>query len=256
MGGLQILTRTVFALSVAGLTAPALGADLLPPAPTIELDREEVTELGTGWYLRGDVGYTNYNRPRDVVFSPGPVPLLDGERLEDTFSIGGGIGYQFLNWLRVDATVDHRAGAKFTGTRANPDYAIGYFGERADIESTTLLLNAYLDLGSWSGITPYLGAGIGISGNRITNYVREAFVMPGPAPAGSVLLGPHTSVNLAWALMGGVAVDLGSGFALDVGYRYLHFGDVRTRIDAPGTGTKLNELRAHEARVGVRYLID
>ena len=43
---------------------------------------------------------------------------------------------------------------------------------------------------------------------------------------------------------------------VDLGYRYIHLGDVRTRIDAPGPGIKTDELDAHEIRVGARYMID
>ena len=82
--------------------------------------------------------------------------------------------------------------------------------DRADFESGTILFNAYADLGSWYGITPYVGAGIGVSGNRFTNISREAFVLG--APVGAAVLSPRTTYNLAWALMAGVAIDTGVGF--------------------------------------------
>jgi opacity protein-like surface antigen len=245
---LSVMSAITFGL--AGHSARA--ADLLPPPPILD-EADEVVELGTGWYLRGDLGYVNYDRPRDVGFGiPGELPL-DGERLEKAFSVGGGIGYQVTDWLRTDLTVDHRFGAQFSGTRPNPSYDIGFVRDQADFESTTLLLNGYIDLAYWSGITPYLGAGIGVSGNRFTNVDRDVFV--GGTQVSNIHIGPHTTTNLAWALMAGIAVDVGSGFTLDLGYRYTHLGDVRTQIDA-APGIKTDEIRSHELRFGARYMID
>jgi opacity protein-like surface antigen len=191
--------------------------------------------------------------PRRRLRVPGALPL-DGERLEAAVSVGGGIGYQLANWLRVDATVDHRFGAELSGTRPNPTYAVGSIRDVAEIESTTGLLNAYVDLGSWAGVTPYLGAGIGVAGNRLTNARREAYLLG--EPVGAAVIDTRTTYNLAWALMAGLAVDLGSGFKVDLGYRYTHLGDVRTRVDAPGAGLKVEDLNAHEVRLGARYMIE
>jgi opacity protein-like surface antigen len=236
-----------------GSASAVQAADLLPPAPELNFGGE-VSELGAGWYLRGDIGYVDYQRPKDVGFYlPGVLPL-DGERLESAWSVGGGIGYQISSWLRTDATIDYRFGSEFSGTRPFPTYDLGYVRDRADLESTTLLLNGYVDLGSWSGVTPYVGAGIGVAGNRLTNYTREAYALG--APTGTEFLEPHTTYNLAWALMAGVGIDLGSGMALDFGYRFTHLGEARTRIYGPGPGEKTDELRSHEFRFGARYLID
>src|SRR5688572_16959410 len=101
---------STIALCAAGA---AQAADLLPPAPSLE--GSEIVELGTGWYLRGDIGYVDYVTPRDVGFGLPTVAPLDGERIDKTVSLGGGIGYQFTNWLRADATVDYRFGAEFSG---------------------------------------------------------------------------------------------------------------------------------------------
>src|SRR5215207_10799486 len=85
----------------------------------------------------------------------------------DTYSFGGGFGYQFTNWLRADVTADYRAPAKFSNwssgsyDRGGAQGIRGFNVEKGEFEKTILLANAYLDLGNWYGITPYLGAGIG-----------------------------------------------------------------------------------------------
>ena len=35
----------------------------------------------------------------------------------------------------------------------------------------TFLLNGYVDLGTWSHITPFIGAGVGTSRNTISNLI-------------------------------------------------------------------------------------
>jgi opacity protein-like surface antigen len=109
------------------------------------------------------------------------------------------------------------------------------------------------------------GAGIGLAQNHIKDYVGLGVLYPThpayPAGAtGNFLMDPaplpsKTTYNLAWAVMAGVAVDIGYGFKLDAGYRYAHLGDVKTGYEF-GIGTKLKALDAHEARIGVRYMID
>ena len=246
------LSTLVVILGCAAGT-PAGAADLLPPPPVLE-SMDEVVEIGTGWYLRGDVGYVGYATPKDLGFDLPTSHPLDREQVEETFSLGGGIGYAFTNFLRADVTVDHRFGSELSGTRPIGTYAVGYVRDKADLESTSVLLNAYADLGTWGGVTPYLGAGIGVAGNRLTNISREAYVAG--ALDGSGFLAPHTTHNLAWALMAGAAVSLGAGFQLDLGYRYVHLGAARTRIDGPGEGIRTDAIRAHEFRIGARYMID
>lgn len=234
-------------------TAPARAADLLPPSPTLER-YDEVVEIGTGWYLRGDVGYVDYEKPRYLGFSLSDGALLRPRGVDPTFSVGGGIGYAFTSGLRVDATVDHRFGTGINSTRPLGTYEVGYIHDRADLETTTALLNAYVDFDYGHGITPYIGVGIGVAGTRFTDISRDTYAAG--ALVGRSPLEAYTTYNLAWALMGGVAIDVGSGFKVDLGYRYTHLGDARTRIDGQGFGLRTDELSSHEFRVGARYTID
>jgi len=243
---------SVFLLSAALAASPAVGADLLPPPPALD-GYGQVVELGTGWYLRGDIGYTDYAAPRDRLFGSAALLPLNGERLEGAFSVGGGVGYQVNEWFRTDLTVDYRARTSFDGTRPDPTYDVGYIHDRAELDSVAFMLNGYVDLGRWSGITPYLGAGIGLASNRLNDTTRLTYL--GGALVGRSVVEPHTTHNLAWALMAGAAVDVGSGFKVDLGYRYIHLGDVQTRWDA-AAGIRTDALRAHEVRIGARYMID
>jgi opacity protein-like surface antigen len=235
---------------IVGLAGgPVLAADLLPPAPSLE--SEAVAEFGNGWYLRGDIGYVDYNRVRDLPFGPPGTADLVNEKIEQAPSFGGGIGYQITNLIRADVTIDQRLGAKYTGDRPDPLYTVR---DHADLESTTYLLNAYLDLGNWSGITPYVGAGVGVASNRMTNSMRD-FELNGVL-VGQSNLPRYTATNFAWALMAGLSADVGSGFKIDVGYRYTHLGDARTRLDGVQAGIRTKDIDSHEFRVGARYMIE
>jgi opacity protein-like surface antigen len=254
MGGLKVLLST---LALLGVPAHPMAADLLGPPPPLANGRA-VAELGTGWYLRGDLGWVRYSDPGNLPFGGGlPFDQVD---LKKSWSGGVGVGYQFASWQRADVTGDWRSEARFIGVNSGSNYVNGYSIDRGSIDSGTLLLNGYVDLGNWYGITPYVGAGVGWARNRFADYSAEVTCLTllcgplGQQPATS--LPSHTSTTLAWALMGGVAVDLAYGFKLDFGYRYVRIGEARTGLDAFGVGTKTRELDSQEVRLGVRYMID
>src|SRR5215203_2831824 len=95
--------KTLWSIGVIlGLSAPAVAADFSPPPPPPA--GPIASELGSGWYLRGDLGYVRYRSAKDADASPSN-PILRDIKFGDTYSFGGGFGYQFTNWLRADVTV-------------------------------------------------------------------------------------------------------------------------------------------------------
>ena len=151
-----------------------------------------------------------------------------------------GVGVK-TRWLRTDVTLDYTA-MKYTGTVATPG------DTTAKVSAITALFNGYLDLGSWYGLTPYVGAGAGVSDLRTYDYTSTA----APPFAGGL---SHTQWKFAWALMGGVGYTVAPNILVDLGYRYMDFGDVTTASDASGAMI-LKNLAAHEVRVGVRWSFD
>lgn len=253
-----IKTMSCAAALAAGCAWPALGADMLfPPGVAHGGGRPGIVELGTGWYLRGDGAYV------EPVKADKGDPIIDSgfskSKLDATWSAGGGFGYKFVNWLRADITADHRFYADFEGARTLPG-GIGSRLDRGRLESSTALVNAYLDLGNWSGITPYVGAGVGAAMNRVSDQTAQTTCLTLACGA----IGTHLAIkvperrtyDLAWALMGGVAVEMGAGFTVDLGYRYVNLGEARAHhVGAPST-TRGADIEAHEVRLGLRYMID
>lgn len=223
----------------ASSVVPAAAADYrLPPPPMVE-PHQEIVPLGSGWYLRGDIGYVKPVDPEVELFNSGFGTFsYSAEKLDPSLSLGIGAGYKFTNWLRTDITLDYRFAGDFSGQVVGRP-------QQAKIGGYLAMANAYLDLGSWSGLSPYIGAGIGLAQTEIEDYYSNALL------AGT----RNDDWTLAWSLMGGVAVNVGANFILDLGYRYLNVSDASVELNALEQ-IKFKDLKSHEFRIGFRYMID
>jgi opacity protein-like surface antigen len=228
---------------IAGLLLPgaAMAADmpgLVPPPVAAPPAQILPSPANAAWYLRGDLGYY-WGRMDGAQSAPG-FANPSGNDLGNSITGGVGVGVK-TRWLRTDVTLDYTA-MKYTGTVATPG------DTTAKVSAITALFNGYLDLGSWYGLTPYVGAGAGVSDLRTYDYTSTA----APPFAGGL---SHTQWKFAWALMGGVGYTVAPNILVDLGYRYMDFGDVTTASDASGAMI-LKNLAAHEVRVGVRWSFD
>lgn len=238
--------KTAILAGLAAVTASAATAADLPRR--ILLPRAPVLDTTENWYLRGDVGYARYKRP-EADFTLAPIEgNMAREGFRDTAVAGIGIGFRFSPLFRADVTVDHRFDARFKGLPSDADIATGSISDRARFQSSSLMLNAYADLGTYKGFTPYLGAGIGVAHNILGSYTRT------DAALGTVeRLAGGDDYDLAWALMAGVGYKLSNSFTLDLGYRYASLGGVKTRGYDGGAGADVESIGSHEVRLGVRY---
>ena len=192
-----------------------------------------------GWYLRGDVGY-GFNSNPDADDS---IAKFVGEDLDDTWTIGGGVGYHLMRGIRVDLTLDYRFESDlYAFFPASPTTPL-----TGELSSLVGLANFYYDFDLGHRITPYVGVGIGFA-----RHTMDAGKLVSGADVAD--FNGKTETEFAWAIMAGVDVDLRDRWKLDIGYRYLNMGDA-SYLDAE-TGTKtfnINDLESHEIRVGVRY---
>jgi opacity protein-like surface antigen len=170
------------------LSVSARAADIAPDVPT------EVETSNMGLYLRGDIG--------------GSFLEWSGGSDDHGFVGGLGIGYQYNEMLRMDITGD------FAGK-----YKIA---PGAEISTTTLLGNAYLDFANDTMFTPYVGAGVGYGWVNGSGTAAD-------------------KDGLALGLAAGVGLDLTSNLTVDVGYR---FRDIM--VSGPDT-------KEHQATVGLRF---
>jgi opacity protein-like surface antigen len=266
-------------LSLAGLCAlavPAVGADFGQPFPGFAAPAplDDRVEFASNWYIRGDLAYSQETFPTDFAFASSPSVL-------NTFSAGVGMGYKVNNWFRTDLILDYRSQVHAVGS--GPPTACGVLGTNpitmlpqilaetctgnfdAEIHRWDLLANGYLDLGTWDGFTPYVGAGAGVTWARIQQSVNFTFGNNLPC-GGSCEIGgdfiadfdgsqSQTSYHFAWALMAGVAIAMTDHVQLDVGYRFLDLGPGPGLSSVPGTSVT-QRVRANELRAGLRYMID
>jgi len=158
-----MVTTSRFALSAAALLLSAVAAGAADYDPPIVVDNvdyapEVPVEVGSGWYLRGDVSY-NFNRPfRDDVFG---TPLTT-RFTEDSLPISAtvGFGYHLTDYFRLEANVGLLTSQTSELSYLDP----GVMAVEATTENRMWsgMLHAYGDLGTYVGFTPYIGAGIGV----------------------------------------------------------------------------------------------
>jgi opacity protein-like surface antigen len=233
MSWLRLCAIAGLLFSQAAIAADMPGTTLPPP----EIAPLPPLVSSVGWYLRGDLG--GYWGRTDGAEATTGIASPTDSKLGNGFVGGVGAGFK-SRWLRTDLTVDYTA-MKYSGTIATPDDVT------AKIDAVTALFNGYLDLGTWYGLTPYLGAGAGVANLRTHDYTS-------PLTTSTSGLS-HSEWKFAWAVMGGVGYSIAPNLTLDASYRYMNFGDVMTPSDATGSLT-LKNLAAHEVRVGVRWSFD
>jgi opacity protein-like surface antigen len=270
------------------LARAAVAADLLPPAPAIE-PPPPAAEF-SGWYLRGDVGLgINANAP-NLFNSPDPIatggtyytaPATEGfnnSTISAAMNFDLGVGYQFNNWLRFDVTGEYRGGSHFQSlyvindagniNTGNPTQIADFY--RGNISSWVGLVNGYVDLGTWWGMTPYIGAGVGLASNTLSGMTDQGIVsytVTGPlvtaGPSGGYF-SDGSKTNFAWALMTGLDFDVTQNLKLELGYRYLDLGKYTSGashcLGTCGGGVanyvvSKNYLAYNDFRIGLRWMI-
>ena len=95
------------------------------------------------------------------------------------------------------------------------------------------------ELSSSRKVSPFIGAGAGVTTYRLSGYVQR---FPDPEnPLGSLRMGPGGEIpftaipdgrgrNRSWMLTGGVSIPIRERVQLDLAYRYADAGTIRTHI--------------------------
>lgn len=211
----------VGAASLFAMTGSVFAADLLP-AP-------EVVQDGSCFYARVDGGMSFHERPNVYKNHTGTKNKALGETLKDSGFIEAGVGCQFTPMFRADVVGGYRFASKMRDDWNSLD---------AKLSTGTIFANGYIDFDYFGFVVPYVGAGIGAAFHNISNVDR-----PFGASSGN-------STSFAWNVQAGLAFNITDNIALDVGYRYVDLGNARSGGLAP---FKVDNITAHEARVGLRY---
>ncbi len=277
------ILMAAIAANAATLPLPALSADYEPPIVIDQPVEEVPVEVGSGWYLRGDIGY-NFEVDADGDFNYRTFDPLTGAYSDNVFATGAlneqvtwsaGVGYNFTDMLRADVTVEGFR-MNFDGTTVsgapcvNPAALPAFAGTgcRSEDSSTAaaigVMANGYVDLGTYVGLTPYVGVGLGYTYVDWGSLGDTVLCVGSTCPVALVSATEHEgdqSWRFTYALMTGLAYDVSQNMKLDLGYRYRHidggsmFGFAPAEIAAAASGTQGEDpgFTSHEVRVGLRY---
>lgn len=246
---------------VASVAAPCLAqaADLLPPLPPEPLPPP--VEIGGGWYLRGDVGAGAVEVNKIVTRrSDGYLPesyQIEQKAISGSYFAGGGVGYQFNAFLRGDVTGEYRGGGRLNFSdstlEASGSKYLDYYN--ANISSVVVMANGYIDLGTWYGITPYVGGGVGSAFHHVSGFNDIGLL-------GSGIAREKYSSTFAWSAQAGLAYSVTPNVKLELGYRYSNLGHVKLgAINCFNNGCDLpysytaKDITSHDVKIGMRWLL-
>jgi opacity protein-like surface antigen len=263
--------------ATALLATTAVNAADFPAAPPPQMVRAPVAEA-TGWYLRGDIGVGNqqFKSFDHTQTAGGAWPAswrIDVKDIKDTFFFAAGIGYAWNNWLRFDVTGEYRADVKFKAVGSYTEFCAP--GERCfdkydgDHSAAVFLANAYIDLGTWWCLTPFIGAGVGAAYHMtagLTDTGHGTSVGGDPISVLGYADKNHANWSFAWAAHAGVAYTVTNSFKVELGYRYLNMGSAQTaeiQCGATGCGAgggprahyHLRTLDSHDLKFGMRWML-
>lgn len=260
------MKMTFLAVAAATLLASsaAYSADVFQPEPQPIMDAPEVAVAeASGWYLRGDLGYS-FNRLRGAEFYQGSNALVsdfDDIDLKDSFTIGAGIGYQVNSYLRTDLTFDYMNKSDFRGSTSGSGAGFGACvtactsEDLSALRAYTLMANAYIDLGNYAYFTPYVGAGMGGSYVRWDNLNNTSCADDGSGCDDTVEHGGRGSWRFAYQLMAGASIDVTCNVKADVGYRFRHtLGGAMFGYEQNGGPGSDDGFYSHELHAGARYM--
>ncbi len=244
-------TRITGALPRVGSTQTTAGRQYYQPA-----DYDRLAD--SGLYVGLSVAYaasitggmsSDYTGEEDAYTVPGAFQTADFES-DTVLPLQLSVGAAINNDVRVDFSYTRYSGLGYPSTVQTSDGVGGFVAAQVDggaITANTTMLNVYYNIDSFTGylaggaMRPYIGAGLGISLNTISDYVvfDETFysVMdPAYANAGQLtgisdVYAYHnggTSEQLAFMLEGGVTTEMEGGVKLDFFVRYANLGEVKT----------------------------
>jgi opacity protein-like surface antigen len=270
--------KSLIAAGAASLLSSAAFAADMPIAPPPAYAPPPVEDFG-GWYLRGDIGFSNQSVNNVRHSDPARYQGLSSFNQTSAFDTAGtyqiGVGYQFNNWFRADITGQYRGKSNFKGTDliAFPwagSIASGIDNYSASKSELLFLANAYVDLGTWWCVTPFIGAGVGASRITISNFtdagLTNAQINPdfvgGPPVASFASALSGSKWNFAWAAHAGLAYKVNPSLTLELAYSYVNLGNGTTgnlaAFDSATLGNKFvfKDITSHDVKFGVRWNLD
>ena len=233
-----------------------------------------------GWYLRGTLGFewslsADYLDADATAKNPpalfGTDPGRDGRPIGAYGDFGrfplleAAVGKQILPWLRSELAVAYRTDMQY---RAQANFR-GVPGEQpvsASVDSLSGMANFFLDIAALFSVNlgsfqPYMGGGVGVAHNRLSEMTYDFPSNPGAHKITITPSGKKTDIAFMAAV--GTGIALSDRILLDISYRYTDLGRVQTDagkayLNNIPAGIDIAEtwapLRTHGVFAGVRHL--
>jgi len=259
------------AIAAAVVSTAALAADLPPPPPVAYQPPPPPCCEASGWYLRGDVGvgFQNFKSFDHDQTNPAFVwPAswtINQQEIKDATILGFGIGYEFNSWLRFDITGEYRTKVVGKVTGSFTEFCAGggtcFDSFDFDHSAAVFMANAYIDLGTWWCITPYIGGGVGGAFQRITGLTDVGHNADGTGGFG-LTSGDSGAWGLAWNVQAGLTYNVTRNFKVDFNWRFLELGSPQSAVvfcqntpACPGAFFTLRDLSSQDFRIGLRWML-
>jgi opacity protein-like surface antigen len=233
-----------------------------PPPPVVE---------ASGWYLRGDVGVGIQNFKTFDHSQTNPAFVwpaswtINQQEIKDATILGFGIGYEFNSWLRFDATGEYRTKVVGKATGSFTEFCAGggtcFDSFDFDHSAAVFMANAYIDLGTWWCLTPYVGGGVGAAFQRITGLTDVGHNADGTGGFG-LTSSDSGAWGLAWNVQAGLTYNVTRNFKVDFNWRFLNLGSPQSGVvfcqntpACPGAFFTLRDLTSQDFRIGLRWML-
>lgn len=230
---------------------PAPAPAAAPAPPPVEDDRFKL-------YLTGIVGYSwAKGEAGGQATCPGCVTNIanknSGDDWDNTVFGAGALGFDSdLGPVGLRVEMEGQGGRDYDFKTDGPTFvdieplepvdSLLAGDYKVDIENWGMFWNVFLDLPITDAFDLYLGGGVGFAVSNMK--VRQS-------PTGFSDTS-HDDLNFAWQVGTGMAYDVAEWLTLDLGYRYVDFGQLDINLAFPLGGDYELDLTSHDLILGVR----
>lgn len=282
---MRFKSRTVLAVAAVALmqVTQAMSADYDPPVYVDQAPDYQAVEVGSGWYLRGDVGYA-FNKPYDFSETPAGFTTKDSP-----FSGSVGMGYHFTDYFRGELNFGLLPTSKFatsfnttcagtqtvsvtssggTSVFAGPSTRGCEGSNNGNNKAYDVMASAFVDLGTYVGITPYVGGGVGLAYSTYRFAQGDRNCVPSSTTVGNTTTifecddpsgykgsaKSEKQFGLTYMLGAGFAYQVSKNVSVDVGYQYVSLPSAKYVVsDDAGAPVYKKGLDYQQVKLGLRY---
>lgn len=259
----------ILAGAVAVISTAASAADM-PPPPQIPYQPMIIEPVGS-WYLRGDIGVGiqtfsafNFTQTNPAFVWPSTWQIVQ-QNIQDTTIWGLGVGYEFNNWFRMDVTGEYRTKAAFRTTGSYTNFcgtAVCFDVNSGNYSAAVFMVNAYVDLGTWWCLTPYIGAGVGGAYNTISGMQDNGIIGSNGTVGFGYTANDNSVWDLAWNVQLGLTYNVNNNLKIDFNWRYLNLGSPVSAVvqcqntaSCPGAFYTFKDMTSQDFRIGFRWML-